>query len=79
MIHDTKNAQISQKQDEHIIYVIMKTICPPGYHHNGLVATHALFVTTERAHCFHDNIMNMIYTIKTKKTKNIMKNNLHRT
>ena len=20
----------------------MKTMCPPGYHHNGLVATHAL-------------------------------------
>ena len=20
----------------------MKTICPPGYHHNGFVATHAL-------------------------------------
>ena len=24
------------------IYAIMKTMCPPGYHHNGLVATHAL-------------------------------------
>ena len=24
------------------IYVIMKTVCPPGYHHNGFVATHAL-------------------------------------
>ena len=24
------------------IYSIMKTICPPGYHHNGFVATHAL-------------------------------------
>ena len=22
--------------------VIMKTMCPPGYHHNGFVATHAL-------------------------------------
>ena len=20
----------------------MKTVCPPGYHHNGIVATHAL-------------------------------------
>ena len=20
----------------------MKTLCPPGYHHNGFVATHAL-------------------------------------
>ena len=24
------------------IYVIMKTMCPPGYHHNGFVANHAL-------------------------------------
>ena len=24
------------------IYAIMKTICPPGYHHNGFVTTHAL-------------------------------------
>ena len=42
MIHDTQSAQISQKQDERKIYVIMKTMCPPGYHHNGFVATHAL-------------------------------------
>ena len=33
---------------QYIIYiymcvcVIMKTMCPPGYHHNGFVATHAL-------------------------------------
>ena len=42
MIHDTQSAQISHKQDERNIYVIMKTMCPPGYHHNGFVATHAL-------------------------------------
>ena len=24
------------------IYAIMKAMCPPGYHHNDLVATHAL-------------------------------------
>ena len=42
MIHDTQSAQISQKQDERNIRVIMKTMCPPGYHHNGFVATHAL-------------------------------------
>ena len=42
MIHDTQSAQISQKQDERNIYVIMKTMCPPGYHHSGFVATHAL-------------------------------------
>ena len=38
----TQSAQISQKQDERNIYEIMKTMCPPGYHHNGFVATHAL-------------------------------------
>ena len=42
MIHDTQIAQISQKQDERNIYVIMKTLCPPGYHHNDFVATHAI-------------------------------------
>ena len=42
MIHDTQSAQISQKQDGCNIYVTMKTMCPPGYHHNGFVATHAL-------------------------------------
>ena len=42
MIHDTQSAQISQKQDERNIYAIMKTMCPPGYHHNGFVAIHAL-------------------------------------
>ena len=38
----THSAQISQKQDGRNIYVIMKTMCPPGYHHNGFMATHAL-------------------------------------
>ena len=42
MIHDTQSAQISLKQDERNIYVIMKKMYPPGYHHNGFVATHAL-------------------------------------
>ena len=45
----------------------MKTMCPPGYHHNGFVATHALghmkaiVVITGRAHCFHDYIYDYIY------------------
>ena len=42
MIHDTQSAQISQKKDGRNIYVIMKTMCPPGYPHNGFMATHAL-------------------------------------
>ena len=29
-------------QDEYNMYEIMKTMCPPGYHHNGFVTTHAL-------------------------------------
>ena len=24
------------------VYAIMKTMCPPGYHQKGFVATHAL-------------------------------------
>ena len=33
----------------------MKTMCPPGYHHNCFVATHALgHLTTGKAHCFYD-------------------------
>ena len=42
MIRDTQSAQILQKQDGRNIYVVMKTIFPPGYHHNGFMATHAL-------------------------------------
>ena len=42
VIHDTQSAQISQKQDEGNIYVIMKTMCTPGYHHNGFVETQEL-------------------------------------
>ena len=42
MIHDTQSAQISQKQDRRNIYVIMKTMSLPGYHHNGFMATYAL-------------------------------------
>ena len=42
MIHDAQSAQISQKQDGHNIYVIMKTVYPPGHHHNVFVAIQAL-------------------------------------
>ena len=42
MIHGTQSNQISQNPDEHNIYAIMKTMCPPVYHHNGFVTTHAL-------------------------------------
>ena len=31
----------------------MKTMCPPGYHHNGFVASHhkAIVMITGRGHC----------------------------
>ena len=53
MLHDTQSAQISQKQDERniYIYVIMKTMCPPGYHHNDFVASHALGHMMNRTSC----------------------------
>ena len=39
---DTQSPQISQKQDGRNIYIILKTMCSPDYHHNGFMATHAL-------------------------------------
>ena len=36
-VHKTHRSKMSVN-----IYAIMKTMCPPGYHHNGFVATHAL-------------------------------------
>ena len=38
----TQSTQISQKQDENNIYLIMKRMFPSGYHYNGFVATHTL-------------------------------------
>ena len=32
------------------IYAIMKTMCPPSYHHNGFVTTHALGHMMYRCH-----------------------------
>ena len=42
MIYDTHIAQSSKKQDEPNIYTIMKTMCHASYHHNDVLATHAL-------------------------------------
>ena len=44
MIHNTQSAQISQKQYGHNIYAIIKTMCPPGYHNSGFVATRPLIL-----------------------------------
>ena len=40
MIHSTQNAHISQKHDEPNLYVIIKTICPSGYHDNIYIYTY---------------------------------------
>ena len=45
MIHETKSVQISQKQDEHNIYAIMKKQCALP-----------VISTMAWAHCFHDSI-----------------------
>ena len=37
---------------EHNIYAIMKTMCPPSYHHNGFVATHALGLMMYNRHIY---------------------------
>ena len=43
VISDSRHTECSNQQDGHNIYVIMKTMCPPGcYHRNGFVVTHAL-------------------------------------
>ena len=38
----------------------MKTMCPPGYHHNGFVATHTLGHMMYG--CTHDVRLHMMYT-----------------
>ena len=42
VIHGTQSAKISQKQDGHNIYVIMKTMYTLGYHQRSTVAIHML-------------------------------------
>ena len=58
MIHDTQSAQISQKQDERNIYAIMKTMCPPGYHHNVRLCT--IMHELPQSHC-GDNYIYLYY------------------
>ena len=38
----TQRVLKSHRSKMSIIYVIMKTMCPPSYHHSGFVATYAL-------------------------------------
>ena len=38
----------------YMLYVIMQTMCSPGYHHNGFVASHALGHMMYDVHDIHD-------------------------
>ena len=38
-----QSAEISQKQDGRYMYVIIKAMYPPGFHHNDFVATNHAF------------------------------------
>ena len=51
MIHDTQSAQILQKQDEPNMHATLKTMCPPGYQHNGFVVTHVFRHMMYRTSC----------------------------
>ena len=50
MIYDTQSAQISQKQDERNVYLIMKTTCPPGYHKQWLCGNSCTWAHDARLH-----------------------------
>ena len=55
------SAQISQKQDKHNIYAIMKTMYPSGYYHNGFVALWQLMHLGTWTWCMVSNIYIYIY------------------
>ena len=60
-IHNTQDAQISQKQDRYNTYVIMKTMCLTGHQQNISVATqvlrHMMYVMyTEISHCISEPV-----------------------
>ena len=59
MIHNTQSAQMSQNQDGRNIHAVMKTMCRPGYHQNGFVATHALgaMMSCNYCHFLHNTML----------------------
>ena len=57
------------------IYVIMKTMCPPGYHHNGLVETHTLgHNRTSYIYIYIRTTVHHIYIRTSKRYMNERKN-----
>ena len=51
------------------IYVIMKTMYPPGYHHNGFLATHALMHLLIQSFKVGKKSLNQITKSKLKNKK----------
>ena len=54
MIHDIQSAQILQEQDGHNIYVIIKTMCPSQWSHNGFVVIHVFCVNSKSCAQVHE-------------------------
>ena len=40
----------------------MKTMCPPGYHHNGFVATYAHLPSVRFEHSCHESLTTNTHT-----------------
>ena len=50
----------------------MKTMCPPGYHHNGFVATHALgHMMYGYIHIYYAHLASVDYIAYAKSERNI--------
>ena len=69
LIHETKSAQISQKQDEHKIYEIMKTTCCLAYYRN-VYNWNWLEVTYDTIR--HDTIYILFYIYIIKKIEIVL-------
>ena len=55
VVSDPRHTECSNLTEERKLYAIMKTMCPPGYHHNGFVATDAL------GHIMYDYTLLVMY------------------
>ena len=52
-ISDSRHTEFSnliEARDKRNTYAVMKTLCPPGYHHDGFVASHALLHEFPQSH-----------------------------
>ena len=56
-----KSHRMPEKQNERNVYVIIKAMCSPSYHHNDFMATHALeymvyIMCPSELHCFNNSL-----------------------